>query len=140
MDSFISQLLWQFPGSDRVARNRAGFGRSLQKCPPNKGWGETHKRCPHGCTRRNACFPLCSQDRGFRRPEVSMNTKTVRRPDQRRPGRSKKYVKQTAHVEARRDGKPLIFGWGGHLSRSEKLRIQQRVIWGFAALAVLSII
>src|SRR5207249_2061703 len=67
-------------------------------------------------------------------------SQTARRPEQRRPARSKKYVRQTAHVEARRDGKPLIFGWGGHLSRSEKIRIQQRVIWGTAALAGLLII
>ena len=64
-----------------------------------------------------------------------MNSQTVRPPrgaeGQRstRSAKNKKYVKQTAHVEARRDGQPLIFGWGGHLSRSEKTRIQQRAVW-----------
>jgi nitrogen fixation protein FixH len=65
--------------------------------------------------------------------EVSMKTQTARRPDQQRSARSnksKKYVKQTAHVEARRDGKPLIFGWGGHLSVSEKNLIKRRAVWG----------
>ena len=61
-----------------------------------------------------------------------MNSQTARRPDNQRSTRTtktKKYVRQTAHVEARRDGKPLIFGWGGHLSRSEKIQLQRRAIW-----------
>jgi hypothetical protein len=61
-----------------------------------------------------------------------MKTQTARRPDQQRSARSnksKKYVRQTAHVEARRDGKPLIFGWGGHLSASEKNTIKHRAVW-----------
>src|SRR2546428_3106483 len=43
-----------------------------------------------------------------------------------RSNKPKKYNRQTAHVEARRDGKPLIFGWGKHLSHTEKVRIQRR--------------
>lgn len=62
-----------------------------------------------------------------------MNSQTARRSNQRprsaRSAKTKKYTRQTAHVEARRDGKPLIFGWGGHLSRSEKVRLQRRAIW-----------
>ncbi|HZO75726.1 MAG TPA: peptidylprolyl isomerase [Ktedonobacteraceae bacterium] len=72
-----------------------------------------------------------------------MNSQTARRPASQRPNRTaktKKYVKQTAHVEARRDGKPLIFGWGGHLSHSEKTRIQRRAVWAFTALVSLLII
>lgn len=67
-----------------------------------------------------------------------MNSQTARpaqRPRNQRPTRSakqKQYSKQTAHVEARRDGKPLIFGWGGHLSRNEKTRIQRRATWTVA--------
>src|SRR5260370_31640286 len=62
-----------------------------------------------------------------------MNSQTAR-PVQRarnqaQSTKQKKYTKQTAHVEARRDGQPLIFGWGGHLSRSEKTRIQRRATW-----------
>lgn len=72
-----------------------------------------------------------------------MNSQTARRPESQRPNRTaktKKYVKQTAHVEARRDGKPLIFGWGGHLSHNEKTRIQRRAIWAITALVSLLII
>lgn len=66
-----------------------------------------------------------------------MNTQTerpVRRPNQRSKAakNSKRYHKQTAHIEARRDGKPLIFGWGKHLSHTEKVRIQRRATWGLA--------
>src|SRR5260221_12884012 len=32
-------------------------------------------------------------------------------------------------AEVRRDGKPLIFGWGGHLSRLQKRRIQIRAAY-----------
>ena len=61
----------------------------------------------------------------------------VRRPaNQRSAGsnRSKRYSKQTARVEARRDGKPLIFGWGKHLSHNEKVKIQRRATWTIAGL------
>ena len=70
-----------------------------------------------------------------------MNSQTARRPDAKRPTRpakANKYTRQTARVEARRDGKPLVFGWGGHLSRSEKMVLQRRAIWSItAAIAIL---
>ena len=57
-----------------------------------------------------------------------------------RPIKQNKYVKQTAHVEARRDGKPLIFGWGGHLSHNEKVKIQRRATWTAASAFMLLIV
>jgi len=72
-----------------------------------------------------------------------MKSQMARQPDQRRSSRSaksKKYVKQTAHVEARRDGKPLIFGWGEHLSRTEKTQIQRRAVWSLTILIIAGII
>ncbi len=69
-----------------------------------------------------------------------MNSQTerpVRRPDNQRSARSnksKRYSKQTARVEARHDGKPLIFGWGKHLSHNEKVKIQRRATWTIAGL------
>lgn len=72
-----------------------------------------------------------------------MNTQTerpVRKPNNQRGKQTragKGYSKQTAHVEARRDGKPLIFGWGGHLSHTQKVRLQRRATWGGAALIFL---
>ncbi len=72
-----------------------------------------------------------------------MSSQTVRRPETKRPTRpakGNKYVKQTARVEARRDGKPLIFGWGGHLSRNEKVTLQRRAIWSITTAIVVLII
>jgi len=78
-----------------------------------------------------------------------MKNQTARRPDNQQAARSAQpkrfqtrqhYTRQTAHVAARRDGKPLIFGWGGHLSRPEKVAIQRRAIWTSIALTVVLII
>lgn len=73
-----------------------------------------------------------------------MKNQTVRRPEDQRPTRSaqtKRNNRQTAaHVEARRDGKPLIFGWGNHLTRTEKIQIQRLGIWSFIGLILLLVI
>ncbi len=72
-----------------------------------------------------------------------MNSQTARRPDSQRSTRAaktKRYVRQTAHIAARRDGKPLIFGWGGHLSHNEKVQLQRRAIWFSTALIALVIV
>src|SRR5438067_9641772 len=73
-----------------------------------------------------------------------MSSQTARRPEDKRPVRSnnksKRYVKQTARFEGKRDGKPLIFGWGGHLSHNEKVQLQRRTTWGVAIAFVLLII
>jgi parvulin-like peptidyl-prolyl isomerase len=62
-----------------------------------------------------------------------MKSQTARRPDNKRSSRSstktKKYTKQTARFEGKRDGKPLIFGWGGHLSHNQKVQLQRRATW-----------
>jgi parvulin-like peptidyl-prolyl isomerase len=70
-----------------------------------------------------------------------MNNQTARRPDNKRPTRSaqtKGYNKQTAHVQARRDGQPLIFGWGGHLSRAQKTQLQRLAVWSFIGFIILA--
>ena len=72
-----------------------------------------------------------------------MKSQSVRGPDTQRstrPAKTRKYVKQTAHFEARRDGKPIIFGWGGHLSRSEKNQLARRAIWAVTTLLVALIV
>ncbi len=70
-------------------------------------------------------------DRPARRPENKRST---------RSNKSKNYSKQTARVEARRDGKPLIFGWGKHLSHSEKVKIQTRATWAITAVIALLLV
>src|SRR5260370_24434991 len=67
----------------------------------------------------------------------SQTEQPVKRPVKQKTTRSnkpKKYNRQTAHVEARRDGKPLIFGWGKHLSHAEKVKIQRRATWTVAGI------
>jgi hypothetical protein len=71
--------------------------------------------------------------------ELLMKSQTVRGPDNQRPTRSAKtrrYVKQTAQFDTRRDGKPLIFGWGGHLSRHEKNQFAIRSVWAITGLLI----
>jgi parvulin-like peptidyl-prolyl isomerase len=57
-----------------------------------------------------------------------------------RSTRGRLYRRQTARVEERRDGKPLIFGWGKHLSRRQKDKIQKRAFWTFAIVVPLIVI
>lgn len=85
-----------------------------------------------------------------------MSNQTLRRPPSNTAGRkparpgqssrkSNRYSRQTARVglETRRDGKPLFLGWGRHLSRLQKHRVQNRAAYTFfgvmigAVLAVL---
>ena len=74
----------------------------------------------------------------------SQTERPTRRPNNQRSTRStkvKRYTKQTARgVEAKRDGKPLIFGWGKHLSHSEKIKVQRRATWAFTGLVVLVLV
>jgi parvulin-like peptidyl-prolyl isomerase len=72
-----------------------------------------------------------------------MNSQTMRRPAPKKAGRSnkpKRYNKQTARFEGKRDGKPLIFGWGGHLSHSQKEQLRVRTIWTTAIIFAVLIV
>ncbi|WP_376795326.1 peptidylprolyl isomerase [Thermogemmatispora sp.] len=71
-----------------------------------------------------------------REPQNQRSTRASR-PEKAKPRR---YVRQTALVAARRDGKPLIFGWGSHLSQSEKNRIRVRATWALTILILLTIV
>jgi parvulin-like peptidyl-prolyl isomerase len=50
--------------------------------------------------------------------------------------------KQTARLShgVRRDGKPLIFGWGGHLSNLQKTRYKQRAAYAFFGVVIAAVI
>src|SRR5215831_18893895 len=54
-----------------------------------------------------------------------------------RPG---KFNKQTARMEGLRDGKPIIFGWGGHLTRKQNERLQRRAAFSFLAIIALAVL
>jgi hypothetical protein len=77
-----------------------------------------------------------------------MSNQTIRKPPARnaltsgKSGNPARYRKQTARggSEFRRDGKPIIFGWGGHLTRLEKQRLQSRSAYGLFGLIVLAVV
>src|SRR5579885_3533197 len=75
-------------------------------------------------------------------PPPSKPTKETptRKPPTGRSTRGRLYRRQTARVEERRDGKPLLFGWGKHLSRRQKDKIQKRTFWAFFIVAVLAVV
>jgi len=62
------------------------------------------------------------------------------RPSQARTPQRTAVRRQTARLEGRRDGKPLIFGWGKHLTRAEKVRIQTIAAYSFGGLVLASLI
>src|SRR5690348_4685658 len=53
-----------------------------------------------------------------------------------------RYRKQTARGgnEFRRDGTPLIFGWGSHLTRLEKHRLQTGAAYGFFGVVIVAVL
>lgn len=56
-------------------------------------------------------------------------------------GSAAKYrARQTARVEGLRDGKPLIFGWGRHLTRAQKARYQRISVAAFAGLVIVAVL
>lgn len=68
--------------------------------------------------------------------------KTTQQRNRSRAAASNKgnFRRQTARVEGRRDGKPLIFGWGRHLTRAQKTRIQQLSALGFLGLIIVAVV
>lgn len=49
-------------------------------------------------------------------------------------------AKQTARVAGLRDGKPLIFGWGGNLTRAQKTMYQHLALWSFIGVICVAIL
>ncbi len=75
-----------------------------------------------------------------------MSNQTMQRSTTKRRVRAKNsssagnFSRQTARLEGRRDGKPLLFGWGAHLTRAQKARIQRRAAYSFAGLVIVLVI
>ncbi len=75
-----------------------------------------------------------------------MSNQTLQRPPTKRRTRTKAaknantYRRQTARLDGRRDGKPLIFGWGAHLTRTQKNQLQARAAYGFFGLVVVALL
>jgi hypothetical protein len=75
-------------------------------------------------------------------PDSSKKAKEAptRKVQPSRQAKGRLYRRQTARVEERRDGKPLIFGWGKHLSRRQKTKIQTRAFWTFTIVVIFAVI
>lgn len=78
-----------------------------------------------------------------------MSNQTLQRPPTKRRSRAKKaqgtkpgstFRRQTARIDGRRDGTPLLFGWGKQLTRIQKQKIQRRAAFGFVGIVLLAVI
>lgn len=75
-----------------------------------------------------------------------MSNQTLQPPTTKRRVRSGKSAntggnrRPSKRYEGRRDGKPLIFGWGGHLTKLQKQRIQQRAAYSFLGVVIVAVI
>lgn len=58
----------------------------------------------------------------------------------RSSNRNTQFKRQTARLEGRRDGKPIIFGWGGHLTKAQKSRYQHIAAYSFLGVVVVGVI
>jgi post-segregation antitoxin (ccd killing protein) len=78
-----------------------------------------------------------------------MSNQTLQPPPTKRRTRSKSaqaavsgrsFRRQTARIDGRRDGAPLIFGWGKQLTRMQKQKIQRRAAFSFFGVVVVAVI
>lgn len=74
-----------------------------------------------------------------------MSNQTLQKPPRqnartRASTRNSQFKRQTARLEGRRDGKPLLFGWGGHLTKAQKMRYQHTAAYGFLGLVVAAVV
>jgi hypothetical protein len=74
-----------------------------------------------------------------------MSNETLQKPPRhnarsRASNRNTQFKRQTARLEGRRDGKPLLFGWGGHLTKTQKSRYQTMAAYSFLGVVVGAVI
>ncbi|HLZ22374.1 MAG TPA: peptidylprolyl isomerase [Ktedonobacterales bacterium] len=77
-----------------------------------------------------------------------MSNQTLQKPPTKRRTRAKStsaksgslFRRQTARIDGRRDGTPLIFGWGKQLTRMQKQQIQRRAVFSFFGLIIVAVI
>ena len=73
------------------------------------------------------------------KPQNERAAKSVKRS---RSALANRYRRQAGRggLEYRRDGQPLIFGWGRHLSRIEKSRIKTRAAYAFLGVIIAAVV
>jgi hypothetical protein len=74
-----------------------------------------------------------------------MSNETLQKPPRqnartRATSRTAQFRRQTARLEGRRDGKPLLFGWGGHLTKAQKALFQRVAAFGFLGLVIAAVV
>jgi hypothetical protein len=76
--------------------------------------------------------------------QTMQRSATKRRATAKAQSRTGSFNRQTARLEGRRDGKPLIqvgpFEWGTHLTRAQKARIQRRAAFSFFGVAIAAVV
>jgi parvulin-like peptidyl-prolyl isomerase len=88
----------------------------------------------------SSAAPAKGSAKGAPTPATAAARSAAKTPARPTTSASKYRVRQTGRVEGLRDGKPLIFGWGRHLTRAQKLRYQKLGLIGFAGLAILAVL
>ncbi len=72
--------------------------------------------------------------------QTLQRSSTKRRTRGKRGGSTGGFRRQSARLEGRRDGQPLIFGWGAHLTRTQKTRIQRRAAYSFFGVVIAAVL
>src|SRR5262245_26345144 len=76
----------------------------------------------------------------------TMSNQTLQKPISKRRGRSNAAKgdntvrRPSTRLEGRRDGKPLILGWGRHLTRKQKSQIQARAAYTFLGIVAAAVV
>lgn len=74
-----------------------------------------------------------------------MSNETLQKPPRqnarsRASSRTAQFRRQTARLEGRRDGKPLIFNWGGHLTKAQKALYQRVAALSFLGVVIVAVV
>lgn len=74
-----------------------------------------------------------------------MSNETLQKPPRqnarsRASSRTAQFRRQTARLEGRRDGKPLIFNWGGHLTKAQKSLYQRVAALSFLGVVIVAVV
>jgi hypothetical protein len=70
----------------------------------------------------------------------TLQKSSTRRQARTKAGRTAPPPRPATRFEGRRDGKPLIFGWGTHLTRKQKSQIQTRALYILTGIVVAAIL
>ena len=90
--------------------------------------------------KRRSTSTRVAPDKSSGKASAKSTLSTTKAPAKSGGSAAKTRLRQTARVEGLRDGKPLIFGWGAHLTRAQKHRYQRVGLVSFAGLVLLAVV